>query len=438
MAVTEVERDGRRIAALVHDPALGDEPELVASAGAAAGLALENERLQAELRARLEELRASRARIVEAAHAERRRIERDLHDGTQQRLVSVAMTLGLADSRAGARSAGRQAAARPGARPAHRRARPSCASSPRASTRRSSPSAGCAPRSRSSRTARRCRSSSTSTLGGAAARPRRGGRLLRRLRGADQRRQARARRPRVRVARAARRGRAVVEVADDGVGGADRAPRARGCAASPTASSALGGRLRVESPPGRDRRPRGDPMRVVLADDSMLLREGLARLLGEAGFDVVGRGRRRRRAARAGRASTGRTWRSSTSACRRPTPTRGCAPRRAIRERRPEVGVLVLSQYVAAQLRVRAARRPARRASATCSRTASSDIDELADGVRRVARGRVGAGPGGRRASCRAPRRDRDPLERADGSRARGARADGRGPLEPGDRRASS
>jgi signal transduction histidine kinase len=97
--VTEVQREGRRIAALVHDPALADEPELVASVSAAAGLALENERLQAELRARLEELRASRARIVEATQIERRRIERDLHDGTQQRLVSIAMTLGLADSR---------------------------------------------------------------------------------------------------------------------------------------------------------------------------------------------------------------------------------------------------------------------------------------------------------------------------------------------------
>jgi signal transduction histidine kinase len=97
--VTEVRREGRLIAALVHDPALDDEPELVASAGAAAGLALENERLQADLRARLEELRASRTRIVEAAQDERRRIERDLHDGTQQRLVSIAMTLGLADAR---------------------------------------------------------------------------------------------------------------------------------------------------------------------------------------------------------------------------------------------------------------------------------------------------------------------------------------------------
>ena len=95
--VTHIERDGRRVAALVHDSY--DDPDLVASAGAAAGLALENERLQAQLRARLEDLRASRARIVEAAEGERRRIERDLHDGTQQRLVSIAMTLGLAESK---------------------------------------------------------------------------------------------------------------------------------------------------------------------------------------------------------------------------------------------------------------------------------------------------------------------------------------------------
>ncbi len=96
---TLVEREGRRVAALVHDTSLRDDPGLVEAVCAAAGLALENERLQAELRARLEELRASRARIVEAADGERRRIERNLHDGTQQRLVSVAMALGLAESK---------------------------------------------------------------------------------------------------------------------------------------------------------------------------------------------------------------------------------------------------------------------------------------------------------------------------------------------------
>jgi signal transduction histidine kinase len=99
LATTIVERDGRRVAALVHDVSLRDDPELVEAVCAAAGLALENERLQAELRAHLDELRASRVRIVEAADAERRRLERDLHDGTQQRLVSVSMALGLAESK---------------------------------------------------------------------------------------------------------------------------------------------------------------------------------------------------------------------------------------------------------------------------------------------------------------------------------------------------
>jgi signal transduction histidine kinase len=93
-----VEREGRRVAAIVHDRALGDDPGLIRAAGAAAALALDNERLQAELRARFDELKASRARIVEAADQERKRIERNLHDGTQQRLTSIALALGLAES----------------------------------------------------------------------------------------------------------------------------------------------------------------------------------------------------------------------------------------------------------------------------------------------------------------------------------------------------
>ncbi len=95
-AVTEIERDGVRVAAVVHDAALLDHPELVRAAGAAAALALENERLDAELRARYEELRASRARLVAAGDAARRRLERDLHDGAQQRFVALALTLRLA------------------------------------------------------------------------------------------------------------------------------------------------------------------------------------------------------------------------------------------------------------------------------------------------------------------------------------------------------
>jgi hypothetical protein len=93
---TVAERSGRCVAAIVHDASLRDHPELVDAVGAAAGLALENGRLQAELRARLEDLRASRARLVETADAERRRLERNLHDGAQQRLVALLLSLALA------------------------------------------------------------------------------------------------------------------------------------------------------------------------------------------------------------------------------------------------------------------------------------------------------------------------------------------------------
>jgi signal transduction histidine kinase len=93
---TPVERDGHPIAMLLHDPSLADEPELVHAVGGAAALALENERLTADLRATVSELRASRARIVESADDARRQIERDLHDGAQQRLVALALTLRMA------------------------------------------------------------------------------------------------------------------------------------------------------------------------------------------------------------------------------------------------------------------------------------------------------------------------------------------------------
>jgi signal transduction histidine kinase len=100
-AWTAVERDGRRVAAIVHDAELHTGPELVQAAAAAAALALDNERLKAELRARVEELRVSRVRIVEAADAARRRLERDLHDGAQQHLVSLAIDLRVLKACAG-------------------------------------------------------------------------------------------------------------------------------------------------------------------------------------------------------------------------------------------------------------------------------------------------------------------------------------------------
>ena len=100
-AVTRLARDGVPIAAIVHDPALLDDPGLVASVASAMRLAVENERLQAEVEAQLEEVRASRMRIVEAGDAERNRLERDLHDGAQQRLVALAMALRVARGRLG-------------------------------------------------------------------------------------------------------------------------------------------------------------------------------------------------------------------------------------------------------------------------------------------------------------------------------------------------
>ena len=247
-SVTEVERDGRRIAALVHDPALDDEPELVASAGAAAGLALENERLQAELRARLEELRASRVRIVEAAQAERRRIERDLHDGTQQRLVSVAMTLGLADSRSE-----RDPAA---VKPLLEQARGQLAD---ALTELRELSEGIHPGILTERGLR----AALEELAYGARLPldldvALDERLPDRVEAAayfvvsealtNVAKHAGATAVRIRVQRAD--GRAVVEVADDGAGGADQT-RGTGLRGLADRVDALGGKLRVESPEGR-------------------------------------------------------------------------------------------------------------------------------------------------------------------------------------------
>src|SRR5688572_5849559 len=94
-------RGGGPLAAILHDPALLDEPGLVASVASAVRLAVENERLQAEVVAQLDEVRASRTRIIEAGDAERKRVERDLHDGAQQRLVSLALALRLARSKLG-------------------------------------------------------------------------------------------------------------------------------------------------------------------------------------------------------------------------------------------------------------------------------------------------------------------------------------------------
>jgi signal transduction histidine kinase len=95
--ITTLVRDGGRIAVVSHTAAL---PELERELGAAVRLALENERLQAQALAQLDQLRASRVRIVETGDGERRRLERDLHDGAQQRLLALSYDLRLARAQA--------------------------------------------------------------------------------------------------------------------------------------------------------------------------------------------------------------------------------------------------------------------------------------------------------------------------------------------------
>jgi signal transduction histidine kinase len=94
-AVTPLVREGREIAVILHAEHLLSDPGLIEEATSAARLAVENERLHAEASAQMREIRASRMRIVEAADAERKRLERDLHDGAQQRLVGLSLGLRL-------------------------------------------------------------------------------------------------------------------------------------------------------------------------------------------------------------------------------------------------------------------------------------------------------------------------------------------------------
>jgi signal transduction histidine kinase len=109
-AVTYLEQDGQPLGAILHDPALSEDPGLVAAVGAAARLAVNNERLASEVRSQLEEVRASRSRIVEASDAERRRVERNLHDGAQQRLVALSLALRRAQAQLPAEAAPESAA----------------------------------------------------------------------------------------------------------------------------------------------------------------------------------------------------------------------------------------------------------------------------------------------------------------------------------------
>ena len=98
-ALTTVEREGRPAAAILHDAQLSDDPELLAAAGGVALLAAENTELERAWNASLRELTESRARLIKASDRERRKLERDLHDGAQQRLMAIQIKLRLAKER---------------------------------------------------------------------------------------------------------------------------------------------------------------------------------------------------------------------------------------------------------------------------------------------------------------------------------------------------
>ncbi|MGK5682758.1 sensor histidine kinase [Actinoplanes sp. URMC 104] len=106
-----IRRDGQPVAAIAHHPDVAAEPDLLDAVAAAVEMVLDNGRLRAELKAGLAEVRGSRARVLEAGRRERRRLERDLHDGAQQRLVGLSLRLSLLENRLGADPSARQAVA---------------------------------------------------------------------------------------------------------------------------------------------------------------------------------------------------------------------------------------------------------------------------------------------------------------------------------------
>ena len=234
---------------------------------------------------RVDTLEETRAGMVAAADAERRRIERDLHDGAQQRLVALAMTLGRAKATEDPVLARAAASTRRTARP--RRRSSSCATSPAASTPRCSPTAAWTPPSPRSPRAARCPSRSTSTCRTAPARTAEAIAyfvVAEALTNVAKHAQRHARLADRRVPAATG---SWSRCSTTAVGGADSAghrperparPRARR-RRRPACSS---------SPPGaRDDPASGAAMRAVIAEDAVLLREGLARLLEEGGFEVV-------------------------------------------------------------------------------------------------------------------------------------------------------
>ena len=245
-AWTAVERDGRRVAAIIHDASLDTSRELVEAAAAASSLAIDNERLKADLQARVEELRVSRLRIMEAGDLARRRIERNLHDGAQQQLVALALELRVLKARVKDPDVGplidelseRLATALAELRELARGIHPAILTD-----RGLAPAIG-ALAERGAVPIECCDRGDRAAAGAG-----RGRRVLPGRRGADERRPLRARVERARGGAALVDGALEVLVADDGVGGVD--PEAgSGLRGLDDRVAAVGGTLEIDSPVG--------------------------------------------------------------------------------------------------------------------------------------------------------------------------------------------
>ena len=280
-----IERGGQPLGMVLHDPPRPEQRDLLRRLVEAGGLAIEIARLRVELRRQLAEVEASRARIVAAGNDERRRIERDLHDGAQQRLVSIGLALRHAQHELGPASPERAGQTLDGAvaeiavaidelrelarglppsqldaglAPALPRARP-----PRAGAGRGGRAAR-AVRPRTSRPRPTSSPARASPTPSSTPTP-----------------------PRSSLSAGRRERQLVVSVADDGVGGAiaghglrpERALRPRRRPRRHAADR--------ERPGRRHDADRGAAVRVVIAEDQVLLREGLGRLFEDGGHEVV-------------------------------------------------------------------------------------------------------------------------------------------------------
>ena len=381
-------------------------------------------------RARVGVLEATRSGAVVAQDAELRRIERDLHDGAQARLVALGMSLGLAEQKLATDPEGAQqlvTEARLGIGEALQELRDLARGiHPPVLADRGLGAAVATLADRSAlpvdvsvavdeRPPPAVESAAYFVVAEAIA---------------NAGKHSGASRIAVGIARRGDRLELIVE--DDGRGGAD--PSGGGLTGLRRRVEALDGTL-LRDEPGRraDDGACGAAVRVVIAEDLALLRDGMVRLLEANGFEVVG-------AVDNGDALVHAVRLEQPDVAivdiRLPPSFRDEGLRAALelRETAPEVGILVVSQYVertyATELLAGAG---AAGGIGYLLKDRVMDIDDFVEAVRRVGIGRRRARPGGRRAAARPPRRK--PGRRPEPARARGGRADGRGPLERGHRR---